>query len=136
MEKRVFKFRAWHNNNKVMTKDVHLLDTFNEMICRDYYTVMQWTSLTDKHGKEIYEGDILRIKTQSGREENFVCQWGVHRRDMKSGYTVDIPSFSFVIEGFPTFPIVNNYMNGHDLEIIEVIGNIYETPGLIKESND
>lgn len=94
---------------------------------------MQFIGLKDKHEKEIYELDILKIKTQSGRVEYFIVKWGIHRRDMKSGWTVDIPSFSFVsAEGFPTFPIANNYLNGHDLDIIEVLGNIYENPELLR----
>jgi uncharacterized phage protein (TIGR01671 family) len=93
--------------------------------------LMQFTGLKDKNGVDIYEGDIGEIKTQSGRVERFVVKWGIHRRDMKSGWTVDIPGFCFEIDKFPTFPIVNNYLNGHDLDIIEIIGNIYQYPSLL-----
>lgn len=127
--------RAWHPLNKEMIYpktggnfgygDYHSYD-----ILRDFSpeNVMMWSGMLDKNGAKIYDGDILLILTESGRKEQFTCVFGVHRREMASGYTVDIPSFSFVnSEGFPTFPIVENYMNGHDLEIIEVIGNTYET---------
>jgi len=64
-------------------------------------------------------------------EELFVVEWGIHRREMKTGWTVDIPSFCFKIYDFPSFPIVNNYANKHDLDIIEIIGNIYENSDLL-----
>lgn len=88
---------------------------------------MQFIGLKDKNGTEIYEGDKLQIKTSAGRTEVFTVVYDIHRRETKIGFTVDIPSFAFVnSEGFPTYPIVDNYLNGHDLEIIEVIGNIYQ----------
>lgn len=96
--------------------------------------IMQYTGLKDKNGIEIYEGDIGEIKTQSGRIDRFVVKWGIHRRKMASGWEVDIPGFCFWIDNFPSFPIANNYNNGHDLDIISIIGNIYENPDLIPQT--
>lgn len=99
--------------------------------------LMQYTGLKDKNGKEIYEGDILQIKLNDGKIGIFVVKYNIHRRKMDSGWVVDIPSFSFVsvTNGFPTYPIVNNYAGKHDLDIIEVIGNIHENPELLKINN-
>lgn len=144
--KREIKFRAWDGNQMYEPFTLQMGLSMTETALRlkppgwlfsEKNTYMQFTGLLDKNGKEIYEGDIVQIKTQSGRVENFTVEYGIHRRDMKSGWTVDIPGFSFVnSEKFPTFPIVKNYLNGHDLEIIEVIGNIYENPNLINQGTD
>ena len=133
---REIKFRVWDKVN-YMSKPFTLDSLMRKHIqFTSDCPVMQFTGLKDKNGKEIYEGDILRIVTESGRVESFICKWGLHRRDMASGWTVDIPSFSFVnSDGFPTFPIVENYLNGHDLDIIEIIGNIYEHPHLLNSDN-
>lgn len=146
------KFRCWDAQEKKMVFEgfhvfgevtiFHLIDQYCFETKGDKDTLeryndlveMQFIGLSDKMNKDIYEGDIGEIRSQSGRVERFIVEWGIHRREMKSGWTVDIPGFSFIIDGRPTFPIVNNYVNGHDLDIIEVIGNIYENPELIHPS--
>lgn len=95
--------------------------------------LMQYIGLQDKSGRDIYEGDILSLVDKYGQTIKVVCEYGIHRRGIDSGNIVDIPGFSFLLlNGHPTFPIVLNYKSKHDLEIIEIIGNIYENPELIK----
>ena len=73
---REIKFRAWHKNLKKMFKIGQITlekGTWNyEPNDRDFigmsipyqpsFILMQYTGLHDKNGKEIYEGDIIRIK--------------------------------------------------------------------------
>ena len=71
--------------------------------------LMQYTDLKDKHGKEIYEGDICK---QAFSEEQTT---GVVEVSHTQGVMVGLK---------PVWP--------HD---VEVIGNIYENPELRKENN-
>jgi hypothetical protein len=67
---------------------------------------LQYTGLKDKHGKEIYEGDILKYR--NGRFSNPI--------EFPKDYTL----LSARIEG------------GNPVMAVEVIGNIYENPNLLK----
>lgn len=77
-------------------------------------TVGQYTGLTDKTGKRIYEGDIVRYGDT------------IHRVvfEQRNGTAY----FGLIYSPIETLPF------GHyqDLKQIEVIGNIYDNPELLK----
>jgi len=75
------------------------------------YLIMQYTGLKDKNGKDIYEGDIL-----NHNYENY-----------KGKVWFSDGCFFTGCEGFGSQTI-----NELDTEWVEVIGNIYENPGLIE----
>lgn len=82
-------------------------------------SLMQFTGLLDKNGKEIYEGDLVTIR-QNGHistiEFTDGCFMMVHKHKDLSG--VENGGYEQVL-GFLAVPV-------------EVIGNIYENPGLLK----
>lgn len=76
-------------------------------------TIMQFTGLLDKHGKEIYEGDIV----SNGESQNNHCLSGIHEVKLECG-------------GFYPFAI-SGWEGTMSVEKCEIIGNIYENPDLL-----
>lgn len=140
MTQREIKFRVWDMYHEEMITgnlEYHMSITGNAIDSRGVIGInpaMQWTGLLDKHGNEIYEGDIIQLVNEAGELITVVCEYGVARREMKGSriVEVDIPCFYFRLSnGLKTFPIVKNYTGKHDLELFEIIGNIYENPELL-----
>lgn len=125
---RPIKFRAWKKKEMQMFMITHLSFMKNstgsaeDRGCEGYYgdnhrdrfslddiELMQFTGLLDKNGKEIYEGDIVRVWVGEHEVREKVVEW-------------EKEELSWSIGGY----------HGFDYDIFEVIGNIYENPELIK----
>jgi len=78
------------------------------------YILQQYTGLKDKNGEEIYEGDIVKATSDQYENENFVGK-------------------VIFDEGcFLTWINKNDIRGIWGEDDIEVIGNIFETPELLK----
>jgi len=132
---RDIKFRAWDKKRKRIYEVIHLMrSTFEGIWCigkgrniiedkeihidiqPDKCEVMQFTGLKDSHGKEIYEGDIVSDHIGVGVIE-YVEKYAAFRinyQNMECKWFYD-----YTLDG--------------ERESIEVIGNIYENPELIRE---
>ena len=134
---REIKFRQWDSIKRRMYENIGITGPGSwcgfPYVTWEKYPIMQFTSLHDRNGKEIFEGDILQIETENHQIINVVCKFGIARRIMSNGCVVDIPSFYLERgDGLKSFPIVYNWQGKHDLEIMKIIGNIHENSELLE----
>ena len=132
---REIKFRAWGKENNIMLYNIqnfclYAPVEYEDMCLADFladknYKVMQYTGLKDKNGKEIYEGDIISYKAlkEKRKDKIFrnVIEWANY-----SG------TLGWIIRGNDKrvyIPLNSNQVFNHN---IEIIGNIYENPELLK----
>lgn len=109
---RPIKFRAWDETYKEMWYFPLIGSHANQSKLQNTTVhIMQFTGLHDKNGKEIYEHDILRFPTEVTKalQEVLYSKHLLRTRNAK-GWWGDPKSWSDV----------------------EVIGNIYENPDLLK----
>lgn len=132
MTMKEIKFRLWckdleeiievnkvgFENNKLWY--IECIDHDKELLYfseKDDHVLMQYTGLKDKKGKEIYEGDILKIIDSESSN--------------LASVTFDDGCFCIIgyLGDLRTYPIRNYLFRGYNCE---VIGNIYENPELLE----
>lgn len=141
---REIKFRAWDKKTNSMIKEVFeigLGDRHNPetwLVGDDRQTnnfdLMQYTGLKDKNGKEIYEGDILFFKYYDAKYDdldqgNAVVKFGktIMDHNYTYGYCLDLSDCK------QKKPRPSGFHRGLDHGNLEILGNIYENPELLKE---
>ncbi len=111
---REIKFRLWDIDQKrfISSNDERLFFEFEAgHIYQDgtnvteYYTLLQFTGLQDKNGKEIYEGDVVTWYNSDGAVRTDQVLW------RNGGLVLCNSQYT-----------VGSYAN------LEIIGNIYENP--------
>lgn len=126
------KFRAWDKISKKMFpvmmidfgQSYVMIEEINGLWCErdfDEIELMRFTDLKDKNGREIYEGDIIRFFDCDGDGYTVPVVWD-------NDYACFGVSFSW---GYPiSFDYLEEFYT--ELKDIEVVGNIYENPELLK----
>jgi uncharacterized phage protein (TIGR01671 family) len=150
---REIKFRAWDKKEKRMLKNIEEFspeDFFGSFysILKNYdeFVVMQYTGIKDKNGKEIYERDILRYTRKNWRcpghpnhntdlVERVEIYWDEERNAM-SNRIFDFERLK-INQNQQPYSSSGYFGSGlsddrADENIIEIIGNIYENPELLK----
>lgn len=151
---REIKFRAWDNENKyiVISKQGVFTALRNSMNIvrqadgyyndgdllkpnKEKYILMQYTGLHDKNGKEIYEGDIVKVYFKKGAwKYNNKNYYGY--KNGKVQYCVDC--FILYIENYKEkiYPLSSFCNNNNNINELEVIGNVWEDSDLLNDSEN
>ncbi|WP_336161685.1 YopX family protein [Fusobacterium polymorphum] len=146
---REIKFRAWDKLNKEMF-NVEIINFQERRVYKDTVSyrkfedieLIQYTELKDKNNKEIYEGDVVKlvhtgIEISADRLEDLKRFVGIIKYEngifkiVKTEKSL-IESKYFEMEQKKVSEIFI-YSKLYDLE---VVGNIYENPELLKENNN
>ena len=129
---REIKFRAWDWVEKQMCPVIvaDFQDIKAKAFCRFPKSgtqgvisadLMQYIGTKDKHGVEIYEGDVIRENARRNKVD-YVIRWSA-------------AACGFVAEPLIAGRIYPN-LNKGTMVHYEVIGNIYENPELVSNETD
>lgn len=125
------KFRAWNNyHDEMILWDELLCEPYNRMEDFNDGTLefMQSTGLHDKHGVEIFEGDIIQevhaydyatLEIETDYLEAFEVKKGNYVQGKWISKKIDIEQFSVI-----------GYVFGKN---VKVIGNVHQTPELLED---
>lgn len=147
---REIKFRAWHEKRRIMLEYGSVMSFHQFLITPDGLvydkgvlqpiTLMQYTGLKDKNGREIYEGDIVKIMKD---DWSFTDGWGESDERWKDKSLFNPMPQKEVGRDYVTLEKFRLWLKnesfgyeGEELVSPEdciVIGNIYKNPELLEK---
>lgn len=125
---RPIKFRAWNNELKTMADCENIGGALGSLLIATNYQgiedliFMQYTGTDDKDGKEIFEGDVIEVKTYEDWRGTRLNERG------KIVFAFGESRFVYQLHGY-NYGITKKTVEEKE---IKIIGNIYENPELLE----
>ena len=123
------KFRAWHDFSepymvyKVERDGASPFDFEDIVKDPELWKLMQYTGCKDKNGKEIYEGDIVKLLVDDGWREK--AEQITEIKFQNGAFQVECEGICDGDYGATAIGYLDDQVE------VEVLGNIYENPELL-----
>ena len=129
-----FRFRAWDTilSRMLDISDFRISDLQgSEFFNEGDFIFMQSTGLTDKSGKEIFEGDICRFYGRYHKQRTDKDRIGFVRAGSFAFRGFDMCRLGEIFQGKQTYEAAQSITFGKKGNALEILGNVYENPELL-----